>query len=652
MRDFDLAFPWVARILLRMKRFIPVLWLAVTTVALADAHLAPADVFSSAIERLADVYAPRKQQAARTFSTTLTVVRSSVKEADGRKATLAFQSPDRLRLAAEIEGSQYAIGRDGQEVWMSVPVKNWGIVGKPGLPRFATNPASIDTTILPPFTFAERAKIVLLPTLCTFEEKARETVQGRACRVIAAAPTAATREAFRLPALTISLAIPEPFGVDDVPLRVSVNDGEKLDIVVELADAKFSAPLPAEQWKLTAQPGQRIEQTAVGHFLRAAQAVVSGLGSSIPTLPPPDGSRVLLATDGKGRLEVHDGVRVLFLAGTPEEMGHQQGTLVKKEVLNLVDRILYGVGVGSSIAKGRWFFGEIEEAQSHLQKHMDPRYLAEMDAMSDAAGIPREEGRLANYFPELFHCSGFAVMGSATKDGRIYHGRVLDYLKGVGLEQNATVVVYKPDLGNAWFNVGYCGFIGSVTAMNEKGISMGEMGGRGEGKWDGKPMAQLIREVMEKASTLDEALAILRTSPRTCEYYYVLADAKAKRAVGIKATPELLEIIEAGAAHPQLPEVVKDCVLMSAGDRYTELVRRTKDGFGKFDAESARALMTRPVCMGSNIHSVLFAPDTLDVWVANADGENVASHTHYRKFNLGELLKCAPAPLKRTAAAK
>lgn len=633
-----------------MKRLAPFIVLSISSLAFAEVRPAPDEIFTQAVERLVDVYVPAKQREPRTFSTTLKVLRAPISEVAGREAALAYQAPDRLRLSAEVDGSQYALGRDGQEVWMHAAGKKWGIVGKPGLQRFSTNPGSVDHTTLPPFTFAERAKVALLPTLCTFEEKTPETVQGRACRVVVATPTPATREAFRIPALSISLAIPQPFEADDVPLRIAVSDGAKLDVAVELADAKFAAPRAAAEWKLPAKEGDRVEQTAVSHFLRAAQAAASGLNSKLPTLPPPDGKRELIATEGRGRLEVHDGVRVLFLEGTPEEMGRQQGLLVKKEVRNLIDRILYGVGVGSSIAKGRWFFGEIEEAQSRLQKFMDPRYLAEMDAMSDAAGVPREEGRLANYFPELFHCSGFAVLGSATTDGRIYHGRVLDYLKGVGLEQNAVVVVCKPDVGNAWINVGYCGFVGSVTAMNEKGISMGEMGGRGEGNWDGKPMAQLMREVMEKANTLEEGLAILRNSPRTCEYYYVLADAKAKRAVGIKATPQALEIIEAGATHPQLPEAVKDCVLMSAGDRFKELARRAKDGYGKFDAESARALMTRPVCMNSNIHSVLFAPDTLDLWVANADGENVASHTHYRKFNLGELLKAAPSPQRTTAA--
>jgi hypothetical protein len=206
------------------------------------------------------------------------------------------------------------------------------------------------------------------------------------------------------------------------------------------------------------------------------------------------------------------------------------------------------------------------------------------------------------------------------------------------LEQNATVIVMQPDNGNAWVNVGYAGFLGTVTAMNEKHIAIGEMGGGGEGQWDGKPMAQLMREVMEKADTIDEAVEIMRKGPRTCHYYYVISDGNTKRAVGIAATPDKFETIWAGESHPQLQHPIKDTVLMSAGDRYEELVRRVQGGYGKFDATAARDLMTRPVCMKSNIQSVLFAPDTLDFWVANADSQNVASHTRYTQYNLEELL--------------
>ena len=55
-------------------------------------------------------------------------------------------------------------------------------------------------------------------------------------------------------------------------------------------------------------------------------------------------------------------------------------------------------------------------------------------------------------------------------------------------------------------------------------------------------------------------------------------------------------------------------------------------------SERAMELMSRPVCMTSNIQSVLFVPDTLDLYVANADGKNVASHTRFTKYNLHELL--------------
>jgi isopenicillin-N N-acyltransferase-like protein len=619
-------------------------------VAWADQKTTPSEIFTAAVENLASIYEPGVKTEPRTFSTTLRVVRAPMKEVAGRSAKIAYQAPDRFLLSADVGDQSYRVGRAGNEVWFHIPGKKWGVIGKPDVPKFARTPTSVDATPVPPFTLPEKNKLVLLPTLCTFEELPPETILGTACRVIVARPTDATREAFRLPALQIELAIPSAAGLKQcLPQRIAVRDGQKLDVAVELVDTKLDSPWPVEKWNLVAGSEDKIETTSVAPFIRAGRSLAGSLTAKIPSLPPPTGVRELIATEGKGRFEMHDGLRVVFASGTPEEMGHQQGVLLRKPIRDVVDKILYGVGVGSSLAKGRWFFGEIEEAQGRLQKFMDPRYLAEMDAIADATGLAREEVRLANYFPELFHCSGFALLGSATEGGRIYHGRILDYLKGVGLEQNATLVVYKPDRGNAWVNVGYCGFIGSVTAMNEKHISIGEMGGRGEGAWDGKPMAQLVREVMEKASTLDEAIDIMRRGPRTCEYYYVIADAKAKRAVGIKATPTIFEVVEAGGEYPQLPEAVKDCVLLSAGDRYTELVRRAKSGLGKFTADSARDLMTRPVCMGSNIHSVLFAPDTLDFWVANADSQNVASHTHYRKFNLAELLKSEPAPRRETA---
>jgi len=604
----------------------------------------PLEIFGATLLKIADIIEPDSNAAPQTVTVTLKVDKAdgAPSELADRTATVAWQAPDKLRLSVVVGEETYSLGRNGQEMWIHAAQGKFGVVGKPGVPRFASNPASKDNTRLPPFKLPiPRQQILMAPLLFQYQALPAETNDGVHCAVISATPLPQAVQGLKIPEGTISLAVRE---TDSLPAWIEWSDGRQLKVRVRFQQWQMQPPLLDARWQIPASAGDKIDTTAVSHLKRFISVALSALNERIPSLPEKTtGQRRVVATAGEGRLEEMDGTYILFLKGTPEEMGRQHGTLMRKQVRHLVDRILYGVGVGSSFAKKRWFFGEIEEAQARLQPHIDQRYLQEMDALAQAAGLEKEEVRLANFFPELFHCSGFALFGEATEGGRMFHGRILDYLKGVGLEQNAVVMVFQPEKGNAWVNIGYAGFVGSVTAMNEKHVAIGEMGGRGEGHWDGKPMAQLMREVMERANTIDEALDIMRRGPRTCEYYYVISDAKTKRAAGIAATPDKFETIWPGQAHPQLPHAIKDAVLMSAGDRYEKLVERVKAKYGHIDSSAARELMTRPVCMKSNIHSVLFEPDTLDFWVANADGKNVASHTRYTRYNLGELLKGPPS---------
>ncbi|MCC7351883.1 MAG: hypothetical protein IT446_15085 [Phycisphaerales bacterium] len=340
-----------------------------------------------------------------------------------------------------------------------------------------------------------------------------------------------------------------------------------------------------------------------------------------------------------GELRWVEDQRLILLGGTPEQIGTAQGQLIPVEMKKCRDSVLGIVGVASTLNEGRWFLDSLRDAWGRLEKHIPADEIAEMDAAADAAGMDREQMRLANVFPELFHCSGFAVMGKATVDGKLYHGRVLDYMTMIGLQDAAVTFVVSPSGRHTFISAGYAGFMGVVSGMNDQQVSLGEMGGRGEGNWDGVPMATLMRRALEECSTLEQVKHLWSSSPRTCEYYYVFSDGKIPDAVGVAATPEKIEFIEKGASHPELGPGIADTVLMSASDRLQTLRNRVMEGYGKLDAAGAMGLMARPVAMKSNLHDVLFVPQDGVVYIANADHERPAADRGYVKYDFMQLAR-------------
>jgi len=351
---------------------------------------------------------------------------------------------------------------------------------------------------------------------------------------------------------------------------------------------------------------------------------------------------------GEGFLEEVNGYRVLHLKGTPYEMGYQHGALLKDHIRENV-RFLFEEKAkelkvelaGISLLNPKRAIGGIATTQ---KKHVPARFYEELSGLAAGAELDVQDVITANFIPELFHCSGFALSGKATKDGTLYHGRILDYGCDWRLQDHSVLIIAEPEGKIPFVNVTYAGFIGSVTGMNARQVSIGEMGGRGLGHWEGIPMAFLVRMVLEEANDLNQAIAIFRDNPRTCEYYYVIADGKSGKGVGMEASWDKFGVVPMGGTHPRLPHAVEDAVLLSAGDRYEELVRRVKKGHGQFDAESARGLMSLPVAMKSNLHSVLFETRSGRFWVANAakDGSPAANQP-YHAFQLTELLKHTPS---------
>ncbi len=342
-------------------------------------------------------------------------------------------------------------------------------------------------------------------------------------------------------------------------------------------------------------------------------------------------------TAGHGLLCEHEGKRILMVAGTPAEMGAAHGRLLRAGVRGVAENALYLVGAGYTVTRSDWFFDRMDEITRRTVPHTPARFLEECDAMSRAAGLSQRDGRVANFFPELFHCSGVAVRHSATADGMLLHARVLDYMRDIHLQKHAVVQVWMPEGRHAWMSLGYAGFIGTVTCMNEKGLAIGEMGGGGEGQWDGLPMNFLLRDLMERAGTVREAVRLLEETPRTCEYYYVFSD-RGRDMVGVYATPEKVELLEAGAPHPRLPPVPAETVMISAGGRAEALSKRLGEAHGRIDVPTLIEIIRRPVAMKSNLHNAIFRPETLDLWCADAGAKTPACDEPYVRVNLADLM--------------
>ena len=433
------------------------------------------------------------------------------------------------------------------------------------------------------------------------------------------------------------LAADDPAGTPQIRI-----DFGSVHAELTLGDA--GEPAACDDWpgyQVSQIPRVEIERQLSRGARRALEIVAPG-----PSLIDP---AIKAAAVEHGTLEAAGDLRLAVLSGSPEEIGTAHGELLATEAWRCIDSVLHVVGTVETVRDGRWFRHRLEEARERLEPHIPERHRRETAAIAASIGCDPELLQTVNVFPELFHCSGFAVTGSATADGSLYHGRVLDYMTEIGLQDSAVVFVVAAEGQIPFVNVGYAGFTGSVSGMNERGISLGEMGGRGEGQWDGVPMATLMRRALEECRTLDEVTSLWETSPRTCEYFYVFADGKSRRAVVVAATPERMEVVPLGGGHELLGEGITDCVALSAGDRLETLRSRITAAHGRIDEAVAIELMSRPVAMTSNLHNVLFVPEDLVLHVAHASHGQPAAERPSVRIDLAEKL-ASLAPEARAAA--
>jgi hypothetical protein len=362
------------------------------------------------------------------------------------------------------------------------------------------------------------------------------------------------------------------------------------------------------------------------------------------------------------QLQYQQGQWVLYLQGSPFEMGFQHGHLLREKIHHNIQNYLKVLPKESSENRVEEFFKAIPQVLPFIPS----RFQEEMRGIAEGAQASFEDILKLNLFPEMFHCCGVTTARSASRDGSLYHARVLDYSAGKGLQSSSVLIVAKPKDQLSFMNVTYAGFIGSVTGMNEKKIAIGEIGGQGYGYWDGMPMSFLLRSILEESATCQEAKELLTKTPRTCEYYHIISDGKTQDSFGCYATYQNISFIFPGKDYSLSPsptceqELIveegksknpaslffkqpQDTLLVtgsSSPERFPVLLERIQSQLGSLDERILMEIIKEPVSRESNLHNAIFHPSSLTLWLSHASLQEEPAYSQpYAQFCLEDLQK-------------
>ncbi len=385
--------------------------------------------------------------------------------------------------------------------------------------------------------------------------------------------------------------------------------------------------------------------------------------TEIPQLVEEDG----IMRAGEGWMQEVNGIKVIYYSGTPLEIGMQQGVFFghDQELLELFQSLDPASQAEGWQEKAGWFFKDLYARFRFIpafKRHTPDEYLQEMKGFIVGASQGEEnnynEILMANAAQDLAiagpACSAFAAWGQATADGKMYIGRNLDHAGYIDLAGYQYVGIYEPQEGYRFAVHNYPAFIGIMSGMNEKGIVITQnysIATQSEVTFDGLPFMLMQRKVLQYAGSLEEALDIIKHTPRTIGLNLMLADANTNEAVVVEVTANRM-VVRRAEDYIYTTNMFQDPYMlqfqapgwMASALRDRRFEELGQEYHGKIDVEISRDFL-RDKLSGTarsdfyagintevNLASMVFIPEKGEIWLGNVTEEGQSPYAADGKF--------------------
>ncbi|RUA11844.1 MAG: hypothetical protein DSY82_02755 [Flavobacteriia bacterium] len=343
-----------------------------------------------------------------------------------------------------------------------------------------------------------------------------------------------------------------------------------------------------------------------------------------------------------------DEVKVAVVKGTPYEMGHQLGSLLKEDI---TASLTYFLKAAQQEEPQLLSNEQLDKAWETNSPYIDNRVKEEMKGIAEGSGIDLKLFQRSHIIPLItpYSCSGVAVWGKGTANGHTLQIRNLDFTMDAKLQDHPVVVIYVPNEGTAHVNVSFAGYIASHTGMNANHLVFGEKGESpsSEIPYDlkGAHFSFLFRKMMYDTKNLDDILTTIKTTPLIKRYYLFFSDGNEATKGGAKilvSTPDEVKYHIWKDNNPEdnvAPNTFSNVIYHTMNNKVAAEI--IKNNLGNFTPEKMIEL-SKAVADNENLMDVVYDATTLEMWVAYANGEGErAADRGYVHISMKEFLQKA-----------